>query len=58
MEKSALVYIVLTLVTVGFGFCVRKGRTEMLNRLNKAIASMQADGTENKLKVEWMGTAD
>ena len=41
-----------------FGFCVRKGRTEMLNRLNKAIASMQADGTENKLKVEWMGTAD
>ena len=23
MEKSALVYIVLTLVTVGFGFCVR-----------------------------------
>ena len=41
-----------------FGFCVRKGRTEMLNRLNKAIAEIQADGTENKLKVEWMGTAD
>ena len=41
-----------------FGFCVRKGRTEMLNRLNKAIAEIKADGTENKLKVEWMGTAD
>ena len=41
-----------------FGFCVRKGRTEMLNRLNKAIAEIKADGTENKLKVEWMVTAD
>ena len=41
-----------------FGFCVRKGRTDMLNRLNKAIAEIKADGTENKLRVEWMGTAD
>lgn len=41
-----------------YGFCLRKGDTELLERLNKAIASMQADGTENKLKVEWMGTAD
>ena len=41
-----------------FGFCLRKGRTEMLDRLNKAIAEIKADGTENKLKVEWMGTAD
>ena len=29
-----------------FGFCLRKGRTEMLDRLNKAIAEIKADGTE------------
>ena len=41
-----------------FGFCVRKGRIEMLDRLNKAIAEIKADGTEKMLKVKWMGTAD
>ena len=41
-----------------YGFCLRKGETELLERLNKAIASMQADGTEAKLKIKWMGAAD
>ena len=41
-----------------FSFCLRKGDTELLERLNKAIASMQADGTEAKLKIKWMGAAD
>ena len=41
-----------------YGFCLRKGDTELLERLNKAIASMQADGTEAKLKIKWMGSAD
>ena len=41
-----------------YGFCLRKGETELLERLNKAIASMQADGTEAKLKIKWMGSAD
>ena len=41
-----------------YGFCLRKGDTELLERLNKAIASMQADGTEAKLKIKWMGAAD
>ena len=26
--------------------------------ITAAIAEIKADGTENKLKVEWMGTAD
>ena len=41
-----------------YGFCLRKGETELLERLNKAIASMQADGTEAKLKIKWMVAAD
>ena len=41
-----------------YGFCLRKGETELLERLNKSIASMQADGTEAKLKIKWMGSAD
>ena len=41
-----------------FGFCVRKGETELVKRINKAIAVMKADGTEDKLKIKWMGSAD
>ena len=41
-----------------FGFCVRKGEKELLKRVNKAIADMKADGTEAKLKIKWMGTAE
>ena len=41
-----------------FGFCVRKGETELVKRINKAIAAMKADGTEDKLKIKWMGSAD
>lgn len=41
-----------------FGFCVRKGETDLVKRINKAIAAMKADGTEDKLKIKWMGSAD
>ena len=41
-----------------FGFCLRKGETELVKRINKAIAAMKADGTEDKLKIKWMGSAD
>ncbi len=29
-----------------------------MKRINKAIAAMKADGTEDKLKIKWMGSAD
>ena len=41
-----------------YGFCLRKGQDELRARLNKAIASMKADGTEDRLKIKWMGSAD
>lgn len=39
-------------------FVVSKGNMELLNQLNKGLASLEADGTLNKLKEKWkMNTA-
>ena len=39
-----------------FGACVKKGNTELLAKLNSALADMKADGTLKKLYVETFGT--
>ena len=51
MDKPYSSFIGISLKAVPFLYA-------MLERLNKAIASMQADGTEAKLKIKWMGAAD
>ena len=46
MEKSALVYIVLTLVTVGFGFCVRNsGATAVVEGVGDHGCEYMTGGT-------------
>ena len=39
-----------------FGACVKKSNTELLAKLNSALADMKADGTLKKLYVETFGT--
>jgi polar amino acid transport system substrate-binding protein len=41
-----------------YGFTVKKGNTELLAALNKAIADAKADGTYKKLYEQWIGPYD
>lgn len=38
-------------------FAVKKGNTELLNKLNKGLADIKADGTYNKIREKWFGKA-
>ncbi|MFJ7963970.1 transporter substrate-binding domain-containing protein [Streptomyces sp. NPDC096324] len=41
-----------------YGFTVKKGNTELLAAINKAIADSKADGTYKKLYEKWIGPYD
>ncbi|PAZ13717.1 ABC transporter substrate-binding protein [Streptomyces sp. SA15] len=41
-----------------YGFTVKKGNTELLAAINKAIADAKADGTYKKLYEQWIGPYD
>ncbi|MDW4908077.1 transporter substrate-binding domain-containing protein [Streptomyces sp. ADMS] len=41
-----------------YGFTVKKGNTELLAALNRAIADAKADGTYKKLYEQWIGPYD
>lgn len=38
-------------------FVVKKDNTELLNKLNNGITAVKADGTYDKIKTKWFGTA-
>lgn len=38
------------------GFCLQKGRKDLLDRINKAVDEIKKDGTEAKLIEKWMGS--
>ena len=38
------------------GFCLKKGRKDLLDRINKAVEEIRKDGTEAKLMEKWMGS--
>ena len=44
-----------TEATESFGFVVRKGRTDLVDRLNKGIDAVRAKGIEAELIRKWMG---
>ncbi|MHA5053123.1 basic amino acid ABC transporter substrate-binding protein [Streptomyces sp. SD15] len=41
-----------------YGFSVKKGNTELVEAINKAIADAKADGTYKKLYEKWIGPYD
>ena len=41
-----------------YGFTVKKGNTELLEAINKALADAKADGTYKKLYEKWIGPYD
>ncbi|MFD5820165.1 transporter substrate-binding domain-containing protein [Streptomyces sp. NPDC127038] len=41
-----------------YGFTVKKGNTELLAAINKAVADAKADGTYKKLYEKWIGPYD
>lgn len=56
--KKPGVYTVLTdtFGTEDFGIGFRKDDTELLNKVQKALDDMKADGTAAKISVKWFGT--
>lgn len=41
-----------------FGVAVRPGDTELLEKINKALTDMQADGTAQAIQQRWLGTVN
>lgn len=41
-----------------YGFSVKKGNTELVNAINKALKDAKADGTYKKLYEQWIGPYD
>lgn len=39
-------------------FVTKKDNTELLNKLNKGLASIQSDGTYDKIKTKWFGVSN
>ena len=54
-EKMKVALVVPADVPEYYGFAVRKGNKEMLERLNKGIAAVKAKGIEKELIKKWMG---
>ena len=40
-----------------YGFTVRKGRKDLVEKLNKGIAAVKASGVEAQLLQKWMGAS-
>ena len=40
-----------------YGFTVRKGRKDLVEKLNKGIKAVKASGVEAKLLEKWMGAS-
>jgi polar amino acid transport system substrate-binding protein len=38
-----------------YGIAVRKGNTELLEKINKGLAAIKADGTYDKIHAQWFG---
>jgi polar amino acid transport system substrate-binding protein len=38
-----------------YGIAVRKGNTELLNKVNKGMADLKADGTFDKISTQYFG---
>jgi polar amino acid transport system substrate-binding protein len=43
--------------TESYGIGLKKGRPDLLRRVNKAIATLKSNGTYDRLRAKWMGTA-
>ncbi len=41
-----------------YGIGVKKGRTDLLRRVNRALAQIKADGTYDKIYDKWLGTLE
>ncbi|MBX9393490.1 transporter substrate-binding domain-containing protein [Streptomyces sp. TRM72054] len=56
-QANAAAFQVAEQVNTGeqYGFTVKKGNTELLAAINKAIADAKADGTYKKLYEQWIG---
>nr|WP_197973216.1 MULTISPECIES: transporter substrate-binding domain-containing protein [Streptomyces] len=56
-KANAAAFQVAEQVNTGeqYGFTVKKGNTELLAAINKAIADAKADGTYKKLYEQWIG---
>lgn len=53
--KLKIAFIIPTDEKEYYGFAVKKGNTAVLELLNKAIAKVKADGTEEALRKKWIG---
>ena len=53
---KGLVQVPVTLDTEFFGYALKKGNTELLKKVNDALASMKADGTYDKIYKKWFGS--
>jgi polar amino acid transport system substrate-binding protein len=40
-----------------YGIAVKKGNTELLDKLNKGLADIKADGTYDKIYAQYFGAA-
>jgi polar amino acid transport system substrate-binding protein len=40
-----------------YGIAVRKGNTELLDKVNKGMAELKADGTFDKINTQYFGAA-
>lgn len=43
--------------TASVGFAIKKGRTDLTDKINKGLAQIKADGTYDKIYQKWFGTA-
>ncbi|MDX3529316.1 transporter substrate-binding domain-containing protein [Streptomyces sp. ID05-39B] len=59
-KADADVYEIVDNLNTGeqYGFTVKKGNTELVAAINKAIADARADGTYKKLYEQWIGPYD
>ena len=54
-DAEGLVKVKLDVEPEYLGICVKKGRKGILDRINRAIAEVRADGTYDKIYREWFG---
>lgn len=53
--KLHIAFIIPTTEDEYYGFAVKKGNAEVLDLLNKGIAELKKNGTEEKLRQKWIG---
>ena len=52
-NKEKVVVVGQPQTTEQFGFVVRKGETELLNKLNVGLEKLEANGTLKQLEAKW-----